>query len=63
MIDNDYHATDKKLLFCKGCNHVWQPWFEALEKMIVYTDFPSIGKERKTCLMCKNAEHKIISGD
>lgn len=58
MIDNDYHSADAKLKFCIKCKHVWQPWYKAIGRMISYPDFPSIGKERVVCLICKKLEDK-----
>tara|TARA_Y100001963_G_C6621516_1_gene371924 strand:+ start:72 stop:263 length:192 start_codon:yes stop_codon:yes gene_type:complete len=55
--------TEPPMYNCTSCRHVWQvttklvnPYSNEKSKVNYYKDFPTYGKEKKTCEKCKESE-------
>tara|TARA_R110002020_G_scaffold320815_1_gene536711 strand:- start:3798 stop:4040 length:243 start_codon:yes stop_codon:yes gene_type:complete len=60
---NDGKTTDEIIKHCKSCNKCWEKLYmqfssnhKAQDAYYIhfYEDFPSYGKEKKTCYTCNN---------
>ena len=56
---NDARSTDKRIKYCNVCNKCWENFIdEGSPRVYHYNDFPSYGKEIKTCKRCKSIGEK-----
>ena len=60
---SDAKLADHNICLCKKCNRCWEVVFITYKNIInkskkkkyikYYTDFPTYGKKKKTCVWCK----------
>ena len=51
----DAKVADKKIKFCLKCKSCWEVISNigSKKQLIFYDDFPTYGKQRKICKLCK----------
>jgi len=55
---NDARVADRRIKYCKDCKRCWEiSYYGNKESIYHYLDFPSYGKNKITCKICKRSKH------